>query len=497
MKTLQKLALWLDNRLHIVKFWEQTAGHPVPKSTGSWFYTFGSMTLTCFVVQIVTGILLSMAYVPTAAGAYQSLLHLNFDQPLGWFIRGIHYWGSNLMVLIMFLHMTQVFLWGAFKYPRELTWLSGCVLMFLVLGMAFSGQVLRFDSDSYWGVGIGAAVFGRVPFIGESLVNLLLGSRIIGNEALGRFFALHVFIIPGGLLALIGVHLRLVLSKGINEVPKPGVLVRRKTYETHYNEILKKEGVPFVPAVINKDVVANGVLLLAMFLLAAFAGPRGPGIPADPTVQISDARPDYPFLALFAAAALLPAGSEILLFFILPAVIVLALFALPFIANEGEKNWRRRPISVLTVVLSYLGIGLLTYQGMAGPWSPHMEAWSSQPSKPEFIKGRHALELQGAVVFQNKQCRNCHSIGGQGGQRGPDLSSIGQRMAGPQLVRQVIQGGGNMPAYGNNLSPAETRALVAYLISLRAPNTAPAQEPIGPLLPPESVGGKRQAKAGE
>ncbi len=134
---------------------------------------------------------------------------------------------------------------------------------------------------------------------------------------------------------------------------------------------------------------------------------------------------------------------------------------------------------------------------MAGPWSPHMEAWSSQPSKPEFIKGRHALELQGAVVFQNKQCRNCHAIGGEGGQRGPDLSSIGAQMAGPQLVRQVIQGGGNMPAYGNNLSPAETRALVAYLISLRPPNTAPAQEPIGPLLPPGSLERKRQAQAGE
>ncbi len=190
------------------------------------------MTLTCFAVQILTGILLSLVYVPSAAEAYQSLLHLNFNQPLGWFIRGIHYWGSNLMVLIMFLHMTQVFLWGAFKYPRELTWLSGCVLMFLVLGMAFSGQVLRFDTDSYWGVGIGAAVFGRIPVSAIALVNLLLGGPIIGNESLTRFFALHVFVLPGGILALIGMHLRLVLSKGINEVPEPGVLVRQENYES-------------------------------------------------------------------------------------------------------------------------------------------------------------------------------------------------------------------------------------------------------------------------
>jgi ubiquinol-cytochrome c reductase cytochrome b subunit len=495
MKTLQKIAIWLDNRLHLVKLWEQTAGHPVPKSTGNWFYTFGSMTLTAFAVQILTGILLSLVYVPSAAEAYQSLLHLNFNQPLGWFVRGLHYWGSNLMVLIMFLHMTQVFLWGAYKYPREMTWLSGCVLLFLVLGMAFSGQVLRFDADSYWGVGIGAAVFGRIPFIGDSLVNLLLGGRFIGSETLSRFFALHVFVLPGGILALVGLHLRLVLSKGINEVPRPGVLVHRATYEQHYRETLKKEGVPFVPTAINKDIVANGVLLIVLFLLAALLGPKGPGVPANPTIQISDASPDYPFLAIFAAAALMPRGSEILLFFVLPALASLALFALPFIANEGEKNWRRRPISVLTVVLTYLGVALLTYQGLAGPWSPHMEAWRSQPSRPEFYKNRHALELQGAVVFQNKQCRNCHSVGGEGGQRGPDLSTVGAQLAAPQLVRQVIQGGGNMPAYGNNLSPEETRALVAYLVSLRPANTAPAEVPTGPLLPPESMEQKKQASA--
>jgi ubiquinol-cytochrome c reductase cytochrome b subunit len=124
---------------------------------------------------------------------------------------------------------------------------------------------------------------------------------------------------------------------------------------------------------------------------------------------------------------------------------------------------------------------MLTYAGLTGPWSPRMEAWTSDASKPEFIKARTPLELQGALVLQYMQCRNCHAIGGLGGQRGPDLSTVGARLTAPQLVRQVIQGGGNMPAYGKNLSPEETRALVAYLVSLRPPNTAPAQEAIGPL----------------
>src|SRR6516164_8598096 len=185
---LVDVAMWLERRLHLVKLWETTAGHPIPKSSVSWFYTFGSMTLLCFVIQIVTGILLSLFYTPTAAGAYQSLEFLNYEQELGWLLRAMHYWGSNCMVIVMFLHMTQVFLWGAYKYPRELTWISGVVLLFLTLAIAFTGQVMRFDSDAYWGVGIGAAVLGRVPLVGAQLVNLLLGGPIIGTDTLSRFF---------------------------------------------------------------------------------------------------------------------------------------------------------------------------------------------------------------------------------------------------------------------------------------------------------------------
>jgi ubiquinol-cytochrome c reductase cytochrome b subunit len=380
------------------------------------------------------------------------------------------------MVVVMFLHMTQVFLWGAYKYPRELTWISGVVLMLLTLGLAFTGQVMRFDADAYWGVGIGAAIFGRVPLIGAQLVDLLLGGPIIGSETLSRFFTLHVFVLPGGLLALVALHLRLVLLKGINEYPKPGVQISRQTYDAQYNETLHKEGVPFVPNGVNKDVVASGILLLVILGLAVFVGPNGPNIPADPTQVISEPRPDYPFLWLFSAAALVPNGSEVYLFFVAPLIAFILLFGLPFISNQGEKHWSRRPIAVMTVLVSYLGLGLLTYAGFTGPWSPHMDAWSGQATKSQFIKGRTPLELQGAVILQNKQCRNCHVVGGGGGTRGPDLTQVGTRMTQPQLIRQVIQGGGNMPAYGKNLSPPEVKALTAYLVSLRPPGSVPAQD---------------------
>jgi ubiquinol-cytochrome c reductase cytochrome b subunit len=501
---LTNAAVWLDRRLHLTKLWEATAGHHVPKSSASWFYTFGSMTLLCFVIQVVTGIILALIYVPSAAEAYRSLEYLNYHQPLGWFFRALHYWGSLCMVVIMVLHMAQVFLWGAYKYPRELTWISGIVLLFLTLGLAFSGQVLRFDADSYWGIGIGAAILGRIPFVGAQLVDVLLGGPIIGSDTLSRFFALHVFVLPGGILALLSIHLRLVLSKGINEYPKPGVQVRRKTYDAEYEEMIHKEGVPFVPGAINKDLVANGILLVVMVLLAVFLGPNGPHVPGDPTQTISEAKPDYPFLWLLSAAALLPNGSEVMLFMVFPLIATMILFALPFISNEGEKSWRRRPLAVMTVILVFLTVTMLTYAGLTGPWSPRMEAWISDASKPEFIKARTPLELQGALVLQYKQCRNCHAIGGLGGQRGPDLTDVGTRLTAPQLVRQVIQGGGNMPAYGRNLSPQETRALVAYLVSLHPANVPPAREAIGPLTPVEekrsgsqSSGDGNVAKAGK
>lgn len=477
VNTATNVAMWVEDRLHLVKIWKATGGHPIPKSSASWFYVFGSMTLLCFTIQVITGILLALVYVPSAAEAYRSLEALNFQQELGWFLRALHFWGSMCMVVVMFFHMTQVFLWGAYKHPRELTWISGVILLVLTLALAFSGQVMRFDSDAYWGVGIGAAILGRIPIIGAQMVNLLLGGPIIGSSTLSRFFALHVFVLPGAVLALVSLHLRLVLLKGINEYPKPGVQVRKETYAKDYEELVHKDGMPFMPDGIGKDIVANGLLLLVMVGLALFLGPIGPKIPADPAQVISEAKPDYPFLWLLSAAALLPNGSEEILFFVMPVIGAILLFGLPFFSNQGEKHFSRRPVAIVVVLLTYLVIGMLTYAGITGPWSPHMEAWTSAPMRAEFIKGRAPVELQGALLFQSKQCRNCHVVGEGGGHRGPDLSNVGSRMNAEELVRQVIQGGGNMPAYGNNLTPQEVTALVAYLVSLRPPNTIPAQNP--------------------
>jgi len=384
------------------------------------------------------------------------------------------------MVALMSIHMIQVFLFGAYKYPREMTWLSGICLLLLTLGLAFTGQVMRFDQDAYWGLGIGASITGRVPLIGAQLVHLLLAGPIIAGETLSRFFSLHVFIIPGLVIALISVHLRLVLTKGINEYPVPGKLVHKATYDKYYEEVLAKEGVPFVPFAIGKDLIFAAIVVVGILGCALVFGPKGPTGPPNPTIIQTNPRPDFYFLSIFAALALLPDWMEVLILFGAPVLMIGFLIILPFVSGTGEKSALRRPVAVLSVVLIVLVLGTLTYMGETSPWSPQMSAWSGAVVPLEFVKGRSPLEIHGALVLQDKQCRNCHSLGGHGGQRGPALDAVATRLTHDELIRQVIQGGGNMPAYGNKLSPAEVDAVVAFMDTLRPDWASPAHNSARP-----------------
>src|SRR6202142_2256779 len=162
---IDKIGQCFASRLQLGAPIREAVEHPVPRRPASWFYVFGSAALTVFILQIVTGILLALIYVPSAAEAWSSLQALNHDVTLGWFIRAMHGWGSNFMLAIVLIHMVQVFLFGAYKFPRELTWIVGVFLLLMTLGMAFSGQVLRFDQDAYWGLGVGASIASRVPIL--------------------------------------------------------------------------------------------------------------------------------------------------------------------------------------------------------------------------------------------------------------------------------------------------------------------------------------------
>jgi len=449
MGILKTIYNWLELRLQLEAPIKDAALHPVPRNTASWWYVFGSAAFTLLILQVVTGILLALVYVPSAGQAWSSLNVLNHQLDLGWFLRAIHGWGSNFMVAVVFIHMAQVFLFGSYKYPRELTWIVGVFLLLMTLGMAFTGQVLRFDQDAYWGLGIGASITSRI---------------------------LHVFVIPGTLLAFAGLHVWMVLKLGINEWPMPGRMVRRSTYLHEYKDLTHKNGIPFIPGALWKDVFFSAAILAAVVVCALAFGPFGPSGQPDPTIVRTVPKPDFFFLWIYAALAYLPPSMETPCILIAPIVGIGILLALPFYAAEGEKSWHRRPVAILVLTTVAVTWGVLTHLASYTPWSPHMDAWSSDPVPANYLRTATPLVRQGAAVFQAKQCRNCHAIGGHGGDRGPALDAIASRMTEDQMIRQVLQGGGNMPAYGKNLSPAETTALVSFLKTLHPANETPAAD---------------------
>jgi ubiquinol-cytochrome c reductase cytochrome b subunit len=473
-KRLHALLEWLDSRLGLRASLGPLMSHPIPRAIAGpkgWWYVFGSAALTLFMIQIVTGIGLALVYVPSADQAYDSLLFLNYEQPLGWFLRALHYYAGSGMVVLVLVHMAQVFLHAAYKYPRELTWIVGVFLLLFTMGMFFSGQILRWDPDAYWGLAVAGSMAGRVPVLGPWVVEWLLGGPVIGGSGLSRFFTLHVFVIPALLLIFLAVHLWLVIKKGISAPPVPGATVNPKTYDTEYEQEVKS-GVPFTGEAMRKDVFFSALAVTVVVVLAALLGPKGPTGPPNPTLGGANPRPEWPFLWLFGLLSLSPAGAETFIMLVFPAILILALFLVPFVSNRGERAPSRRPAAVLTVVVIGAAFAALTYQGATAPWSPQMSAWSGEPIPEDIVRTSTPRQLQGAVVFQNKDCRNCHALQGSGGKRGPDLTAVGARLTSDQLIEQVSNGtpgGGNMPAYGKQISPDEMTALVDFLASLRPP----------------------------
>jgi len=472
---------WFDRRLNLRDAVVPLMEHPVPPQLAGpvgWWYIFGSASLTLLIVQILTGIGLSLVFVPSADRAYESLLFLNYEHPLGWFLRALHYYAGTGMVVMVLVHMTQVFLHGAFKYPRELTWVTGAMLLLCTLGMFFTGQVLRWDPDAYWGLAVGASMAGRVPVFGPQVVHLLLGGPVIGGAALSRFFALHVFIIPGALLLLLGVHLWLVVKRGVSVPPRPGQLVNPKTYDAEYEKVLEN-GVPFFGEAMMKDAIFSALAVVIVVIVAAVVGPKGPSGPPDPTMSGANPRPEWPFLWLFGLLSLSPAGAETFIMLVFPVLLIIALFAVPFVSNRGERAPTRRPVAVLMVIVIYTVLAALTYEGVTAPWSPQMTGWSGDPIPTDLVSASSPRDLMGAVVFQNKNCRNCHALEGVGGQRGPDLTLVGARLTRDQLIDQISNGtpgGGNMPAYAEQMKPAEMTAVVDFLAHIAPTHAIAANE---------------------
>jgi len=209
---------WLDERLGLESIYGAVLDRKVPKV--NWWFTLGSASLFLFVMQGITGIFLTMYYVPDPQKAYDSIEYIMNGLAFGWLIRGIHHWGATLMVLVVFLHMLRTFFYGAYKYPREITWITGVLLLLLTLGMGFTGYLLPWNQRAYWATTVGTAIAGSVPFVGDFILKVMRGGSDLSALTLTRFFSAHIWMLPAALAGLIGVHMYLIIRLGISHIPK-------------------------------------------------------------------------------------------------------------------------------------------------------------------------------------------------------------------------------------------------------------------------------------
>src|SRR5919199_5650888 len=306
MRPVRRLWEVFDDRTGTSKLIGPVLEHPVPRADGfvGWSYALGSGVLFSFILQVVTGIALASAYVPSTGSAYDSLRFITHEATLGSLLRGLHFFGASAMIIFIGLHMIQTFLVGAYKFPREANWLTGVALLGITLGLAFTGQLLRWDQTAYWSVFVLASQAARTPFVGEQVAQLVLAGNTVGGATLTRFYAFHVFFLPALIFGLLALHLWLVIHNGVSEPPEAGRPVDPKTYRAWDQNLLHRQGVPFWPDALWRDVVLGLVVLLVIVALAVIVKAPKVDVPPDPTILNAYPRPDWYFLWIFAALAL-------------------------------------------------------------------------------------------------------------------------------------------------------------------------------------------------
>jgi ubiquinol-cytochrome c reductase cytochrome b subunit len=477
---------WLDDRLGINAVIRPILVHPVPRST-NWFNVLGSATLTAFIFQVVTGIFLSLVYVPAPNDAYKSLQWITDTSYFGHLLRGIHYWGGSAMILLIFAHTARVFLTGSYKYPRELNWLLGVGLLFLTILMGFTGQLLVWNQDSYWAIVVGAEQAARTPFIGPLVAQILLAGQVVNGTTLTHFFAIHVFIVPAVMGLLIAGHLYLVIYQGISEWPEPSAVVDPKTYKEKYHKILE-DGIPFFPDAMAKDAIFAAFAGLVVLLLAIRFGGAPLGHPADPTNVVTNPRPFWFLIWYFALLAEIPSSIENIVIIGFPAAIVTWMLLLPFYANKGERAPSKRPWAVGSVFIAVLATAELIYMGYQSPWSPvFTDTGQLKTVPPNIVANLHGPARAGAQVFHDMACIACHQVGGVGGIRGPALDNVYSQFTEPRLVIQIAVGGLGtgyqaMPAFGPRMSSTQMDEMIAFLRQLPAVEKKASSQVAAPTI---------------
>src|SRR5579862_8820003 len=340
---LRNILNWLEDRTGVESAIKHFLYEDIPDSAG-WHQVLGSVALFAFLTQFVTGILLAFNYAPTPGDAYDSLRYIVTELTGGRLIRGLHHWGASLMIIVVVLHLTQVFLWGAYKKPREATWLIGCVLLLMTMAFGLTGYLLPWDNRAYWGTVVTTQIASQAPGAGQYILRLL-GSEggAIGVVTFARFYAAHVLLLPPLTMLLVAIHLFLVRKHGVTPEAEDAHKPKKKFY----------------PEQVFKDTVATFVWFCVLFGMAILV--RVPlGRVADPTDTSFIPRPEWYFLFLFQLLKFFKGPLEIVGSLILPNVAILLLFLIPFIDRERMQKIRQRTGAIALVVLGAIGWAGLT-----------------------------------------------------------------------------------------------------------------------------------------
>ncbi|MGI5836710.1 MAG: cytochrome b, partial [Chloroflexota bacterium] len=323
---IARLLGWLSERSAVVPAWNAFFARKVPLGVG-WLYTLGFATMFAFILQAATGLFLAVYYSPSPDHAYDSIQFIMYEVPFGAVVRGIHHWTASAMVVLVVVHMATVFVLGAYKYPREMTWIVGVGLLLITLGFAFTGYLLPWDEKAYWATVVGTSIPGTLPVFGDLVLRIARGGSELGALTLTRFYTFHVMLLPVSLGGLLAVHLYLVVHHGISVPPwlwertrtrsgassDSGASARQPVstkdeYERRYNEF-KEQGRPFWPFIVAEDLIVASIVLVAVLgLVMALGVPTE--APADPTNTAYVPRPDWYFMFLFEMLKYFPGNLE-------------------------------------------------------------------------------------------------------------------------------------------------------------------------------------------
>lgn len=337
---------WLDLRLGWWGFVRKNLDEPMPKGVG-WWQTLGNLLLTLLTFQFVTGIALAMFYTPTPDHAHDSVQHITYEVSLGSFVRGLHVWGSTVIVIAVAMHTLRVFFWGSYKKPRELTWLVGVLIFQVILGFSFTGYLLPWDQKAYWATVVGTRIAMTVPLIGSQLLVLIRGGQEVGALTLTRFYAAHIMLLPAALIGLTALHLYLVRRHHIAGPVTPQ----------------KGEPTPFYPTQLFKDAI---VLLVGVGLVIYLALGVPPSLEAvaDPTGTNFAPRPEWYFLGLYELLKIMPSGWEVVATVIIPGAVSLGMIFLPWLDRSKSRHPAKRQWVMVMGMAVILMIGILTLKGI-------------------------------------------------------------------------------------------------------------------------------------